>query len=130
KPVDPPRRQRHLGARGGEKLGQVTADPARCPCHQRHLAREVEARQFDHAATSLARSRSSNFWILPVEVSGSGPKTTARATLSCARLARHHAMMSSAEMVPASGFSVTKAQGLSPQIGSGLATTAASITSG
>ncbi len=30
---------------------------------------------------SLARSRSTNFWILPVEVLGSGPKTTWRGTL-------------------------------------------------
>jgi hypothetical protein len=29
----------------------------------------------------LARSRSSNFWILPVEVFGNGPKTTVRGTL-------------------------------------------------
>ena len=45
---------------------------------------------------SFACSRSAYFWILPVEVFGSGPKTTCRGALKCARLARHQAMMSAA----------------------------------
>ena len=84
--IDPPRGERHLGAGGGEQLGEVATDPARSAGHERHLAREVEARQSGHEsrplwAISLARSRSSNFWILPVEVFGNGPKTTVRGTL-------------------------------------------------
>jgi hypothetical protein len=64
--------------------------------------------------TSFACSRSAYFWILPVEVLGSGPNTTVRGALKCARLARQKAMMSAAETGSASGFSVTKAQGSRP----------------
>ena len=81
KPVDPPRREPHLGSRGGQKLREMAADPARSPGHERNLARQVEARQLGHGAISLARSRSSNFWILPVDVLGNGPKTIVRGTL-------------------------------------------------
>ena len=42
----------------------------------------------------MALSRRTNFWILPVEVFGSAPKTTVRGTLKCAMLARQKAMMS------------------------------------
>ena len=42
--IDPPRGERHLGAGGGEQLGEVTADPARRTGDERHLATEVEAR--------------------------------------------------------------------------------------
>src|SRR5689334_8160126 len=41
----------------------------------------------------FARSRRTNFWILPVEVFGSGPNTTVLGTLKWARLSRHQAMM-------------------------------------
>src|SRR5712691_8159529 len=85
---------------------------------------------FPHGPASLARWRSAYFWILPVEVFGNGPKTTVFGALKWARLARHHRMMSAAVTSPASGFSVTKAHGVSPQTGSGRATTAASMTIG
>jgi hypothetical protein len=77
-----------------------------------------------------ARSRRTYFWILPVEVLGSGPKTTCFGTLKCARFARHHAMIAPASTGSAPGLRVTKAQGVSPHVGSGRATTAASITAG
>src|SRR5437660_11507016 len=76
---------------------------------------------------ALARSRKTNFWILPVEVFGKGPNSTVRGTLKRARWSRQNAMMSSAAAL-ASGFRVTNAQGVSPHIGSGRATTAASST--
>src|SRR5271167_2054908 len=105
-------------------------DPARRAGDQRHLSGQIEARQRGHTAVSLARWRNSYFWILPVEVFGKGPNTTERGALKWARLARHQATMSSSATGPASGFRVTKAQGLSPQTGSGLATTAASMICG
>ena len=43
------------------------------------------------AEADLAFSRSTNFWILPVEVFGSSPNTTARGVLKRARLARFKA---------------------------------------
>src|SRR5207245_2253899 len=78
---------------------------------------------------TFARSRNANFWILPVEVFGSGPNITARGTLKRARWPRQKAMISSAVAL-ASGLRVTKAQGVSPQVGSGRATTAASRIAG
>ena len=60
----------------------------------------------------LARSRRTNFWILPVDVFGSDPKTTVFGTLKCAMLARQKAMMSSAETTALSGLRVTNAHGL------------------
>ena len=80
-PIDASRGKRDLGAGSGEELGQVPPDPARCAGDERDLASEVEARQFGHGAISLACSRSSNFWILPVEVFGNGPKITVRGSL-------------------------------------------------
>src|SRR5690349_20718261 len=61
----------------------------------------------------LAVSRKMNFWILPVDVFGSGPKTTALGILKLAMLARQKAMMSSAVAAPP-GLRVTNAQGVSP----------------
>jgi len=66
-----------------------------------------------------------NFWILPVEVFGRGPNITVRGALKWARRARQKAMISSTVAL-ASGFRLTKAHGVSPHIGSGRATTAAS----
>ena len=73
-----------VGARDpgrGEELSKVAANSAGSAGDKRHLTREIEARQLGHGLILLARSRSSNFWILPVEVFGSGPKTTMRGTL-------------------------------------------------
>ena len=80
--------------------------------------------------SSLARSRRSNFWTFPVDVFGSGPNTTVRGALKWAMLARQKAMMSAAATYPLSAFRLTKAQGCSPHVASGRATTAASITCG
>src|SRR5207249_9173656 len=77
----------------------------------------------------FALSRNTNFWILPVEVFGSGPKTTWRGALNRAMRSRQKAMISPGSAA-APSFSVTKAQGVSPQFGSGFATTAASSTAG
>src|SRR3954453_11183267 len=44
--------------------------------------------------STFARSRNTNFWIFPVEVFGSGPNTTWRGALKCARRSRQNAMMS------------------------------------
>ena len=70
-----------------------------------------------HHSTAFACSRRTYFWIFPVEVFGSGPNTTARGTLKCARCSRHHAMMSPPVIGGASGLSVTNAQGVSPHFG-------------
>src|SRR5207237_452805 len=128
------RRQRHLGPGSGEHLRKMLADAARGAGDQHHLAGDVETRDGNtrvaHDAISLARSRSAYFWILPVEVFGSGPNTTLFGTLKCARLARQKAMISATATSPASGFSVIKAQGVSPHFSSGFATTAASMICG
>src|SRR3954471_23833576 len=81
------------------------------------------------AAADPACLRSSNFWILPVEVLGNSPNTTAFGTLKPARCFLQCATMSAA-VTFAPAFSSTKAQGVSPHFGSGLATTAAASTSG
>src|SRR6266540_440881 len=76
-----------------------------------------------------ARSRSSNFWILPVAVVGRGPKITVRGTAKRGRCSRAKPISSSAvSVVP--GRSSTNAQGVSPHVSSGRATTAASATAG
>src|SRR5574343_637603 len=78
------------------------------------------------ASDEPATLRNSYFWILPVEVLGSSPNTTALGTLKPARCALQCATMSSA-VTWAPAFSSMKAQGVSPHFGSGLATTAAAI---
>src|SRR5438309_901980 len=81
------------------------------------------------ALVDFAFSRSRNFWILPVEVFGSSPKTTARGALNLARWPRQNSMISISEAL-ASGLSSTKAHGVSPHFASGFATTAAASTAG
>src|SRR5258706_2265919 len=81
------------------------------------------------AAVLLARSRSRNFWILPVEVLGSGPKITVFGALKRAMRARQNSMISST-LAEAPSFSSMNAHGVSPHLGSGCATTAAIITAG
>src|SRR5262249_19148248 len=81
------------------------------------------------AEVDLAFSRSTNFWILPVEVFGSSPNTTARGALNFARCWRRRSMMSSSDTLE-SGFSSMNAQGVSPHFPSGMATTAAPSTAG
>jgi len=73
--------ERHLGPRGGKQGGEVSADTARGAGYERHFAGKLEARQPSHEVISLARSRNSYFWILPVEVLGNGPNTILRGTL-------------------------------------------------
>ena len=74
-----------------------------------------------------SRSRSTNFWILPVEVFGRSPNSIAFGTLKPGRRVRQNATISSALAV-APGFKVTNAFGTSPHFGSGIATTAHSST--
>src|SRR5260370_40343209 len=99
----------------------------------RRLAQDRGYRRSEHRpsdpaqAFSFARSRNTNFWILPVDVFGSGPNSTVRGALKRARCSRQKAMISSA-VAAASGFRGTKAQGVSPHIGSGRATTPACDT--
>src|SRR2546430_1452617 len=81
------------------------------------------------ALVDFAFSRSRNFWILPVEVFGSSPKTTARGALNLARWPRQNSMISISEALEP-GFNSTKAQGVSPHFSSGRATTAAASTAG
>src|SRR5947209_3917900 len=73
--------------------------------------------------------RSRNFWILPVDVFGIGPNTTAFGVLKPLICVRQKAMIS-ASLALAPSFNSTKAQGTSPHFGSGLATTAANSTAG
>src|SRR6185503_15626610 len=81
------------------------------------------------ALVDLARSRRTNFWILPVEVFGSSPNTTARGALNLARCSRQKSM-SSFSVTCELFFSSTKAHGVSPHFSSGRATTAAARTAG
>src|SRR5207302_9715448 len=78
---------------------------------------------------AFARWRSTNFWILPVEVLGNSVNMTVRGILNLANRSRAKARISLSS-VAAPGFSSTKAQGCSPHLGSGLATTATNNTSG
>jgi hypothetical protein len=63
-------------------------------------------RRYSTAAADRASSRSTCFWILPVEVFGSGPNTTLLGALKCARLARQ-CSISSASLACAPGLSST-----------------------
>src|SRR4051812_31958128 len=81
------------------------------------------------AVADFALSRSTNFWILPVEVFGSSPNSTARGALKRAICPRQNSM-SSASDTETPGLSSTKAHGVSPHFASGMATTAAPITAG
>src|SRR4051794_12133734 len=89
-------------------------------------------RDDDYAVIAFAEStwlRSRNFWILPVEVFGIVPNTTAFGVLKPDMWPRQNAMIS-ASVALAPSFSSTKAQGTSPHLESGLATTAANSTAG
>src|SRR5471030_1220850 len=100
--------------------------------HQRvrtHAFVHVRLRHTSMAAADPASLRNSNFCILPVDVFGNSQNTTARGTLKPARWALQCAT-SSAALTVAPAFNSTKAQGVSPQRGSGFATTAAARTAG
>src|SRR5260370_40857424 len=64
-----------------------------------------------------------NFWILPVDVFGIGPNTTAFGVLKPDIWLRQNAMIS-ASVARALSFSSMNAQGTSPHFESGFATTA------
>src|SRR6516164_9700315 len=80
--------------------------------------------------SEVARSRSRNFWIFPVEVLGRLPKTRVLGTLKRARRSRQKAMTSASFGCAAPGLSSRKAHGVSPHVESGRATTAASMIAG
>ena len=73
------------------------------------------------------KKRRRKFCTFPVEVLGIWLKTTTRGVLKCAKFSRQKAITSSALRL-ASGFSSIKAQGVSPQVSSGFATTATPAT--
>lgn len=79
---------------------------------------------------ALARWRSTNFWILPVEVLGNGPNTTVLGALKWAMRSRQNSMISCSLTPAAESLRQTKAHGVSPHLSSGQATTAASSTAG
>src|ERR1700741_407330 len=87
-------------------------------------------RCYDLVSRDFTCSRSRNFWILPVDVLGNGPKTSVLGTLKRASRLLQKAKTSASSGLEAPGFNSTKAQGVSPHFGSGRATTAASITEG
>src|SRR5262249_132285 len=98
-------------------------------CRCRNIAQaSVEGVPPQAGGSACAFSRRTNFWILPVEVFGSGPNTIVFGTLKWAMVAGQKAMMSSGAMGPLSGLRVTNAHGVSPHLGSERATTATSIT--
>ena len=70
------------------------------------------------AAVLFARSRKTNFWILPVEVFGKGPNTTVFGALNRAMRARQNSMISST-VAEAPSFNSMNAHGVSPHFGSG-----------
>src|SRR5262245_46157539 len=94
----------------------------------RRDVKEKTAR-YSIAEADFARCRSTNFWILPVDVLGSTPKITRLGALKRARSSRQWSMIACSVQV-APGFSSTKAHGDSPHFGSGCATTAAASTAG
>src|SRR5260370_6305840 len=85
--------------------------------------------QAEIAFTESTWLRRMNFWILPVEVFGIDPNTTAFGVLNPDIWLRQKAMIS-ASVVCAPSFSSTNAQGTSPHLPSGFATTPANSTAG
>src|SRR5262249_38046969 len=80
--------------------------------------------------TAFARSRSTNFWIFPVEVFGISANTTWCGTLKPAKFARQWAIMSSTDGLGTPALSSMKAHGVSPHLASALPTTAQDATAG
>src|SRR6201986_3134565 len=101
-------------------LVEATADVVALPTLQRYA---------EIAFADCTSLRSRNFWILPVEVFGIGPNTTAFGVLKPDMGGGQYAMIS-ASVAFAPSFNARKAQGTSPHFGSGLATTAANSTAG
>ena len=124
---------RHVraAARQGRGAHAVRRHAAAAGRRRRRLRRcltlELNLRSSGRAART--RSRSSNFWILPVDVFGISPNTTAFGVLNPASRSRQNAI-SSASVAAAPGRSSTNAHGTSPQRSSGFATTAAAATAG
>src|ERR1700736_1772598 len=85
--------------------------------------------QAEIAFAELTWSRNMNFWILPVEVWGIGPNTTAFGVLKPDTRARQKARIC-ASLGCALSFNSRDAQSPSPHFGSGFATTAANSTAG
>ena len=76
-------------------------------------------------ARDLAFSRSTNFWILPVEVLGTSANPTARGALKLARCKRGRIQVICFSLVELPAFSSTKAQESHPISRPASATTAA-----
>jgi hypothetical protein len=74
--------------------------------------------------------RSTNFWILPVDVFGSTPNTTCFGALKCANRARQWSMISPLRRLHALFQFDERTRHFAPILASGLATTAAAITAG
>src|SRR6185312_207113 len=89
----------------------------------------IHSGPYSMALADPARSRSRNFWILPVDVFGNSPNTTLFGTLNRARWRRQCSINSAASTIEP-GLSSTNAQGVSPQRASGFATTAAARIAG
>ena len=84
--IGAPRGDHHVGAVPREELREVAAEAARGAGHERDASRqEVGLEQWAIPSEALLRaSRSTNFWILPVAVLGSGPNTIVFGALKCA----------------------------------------------
>ena len=109
---------------------KVESDPTfPRPRTRRSAGWAVATRGHSIAVADFARSRSTYFWILPVDVFGSSQKTIFFGALKRASSCWQWAI-SSASVAVAPGFSSTNAHGVSPHFGSGWATTAATTTAG
>ena len=78
----------------------------------------------------FAISRSLNFWILPVLVFGTSREHHVARHLVAGEVGGTQCAMILGGVALAPGFSSTKAQGVSPHLSSGFATTAAACTAG
>lgn len=65
--------RKHYGIFDESLHPQNSVDMARC---ERHVSLPAPARSVGDYLSAFACSRSTNFWILPVEVFGKGPNTT------------------------------------------------------
>jgi acyl-CoA dehydrogenase len=106
----------------------LDARPDLARAAEKYASRRLAGRTYELSCSSLARSRRTVFWILPVDVLGSSPNSKRLGTLY--RASRSLAYSVSAPASTSSFRSATKATGTSPQRSCGIPTTALSTTEG
>src|SRR5246500_4104019 len=96
------------------RLGPFRTYKSRFIEHPHRGRMRLQRRALRHS--EVARSRSRNFWIFPVEVLGKVPNTRVFGTLKRARRSRKKAMTSASFGCAAPGLSSRNAHGVSPHV--------------